>query len=82
MYIYKLLQQITFPIFIYIPSCGVIFTGIAIGIVVMHSRVANVKKSERAMRKEKNAVMQLFFIAACFLLGYVPWSGKFILQTI
>jgi len=70
--IYQLLQYITFPLFIYIPVIGVICTGVLIGIVVTQARMT--KKSEKEKRKEKNALLQLFSIAACFLFGYIPWS--------
>jgi len=72
--IYKNLQYITFPLFIYIPVIGVVCTGVLIAIVVTQSANSMTTKSKKEKRKEKNAVIQLFSIATCFLFGYIPWS--------
>ena len=76
---YKIFQHITFPTFLYAPTFGVVLVCIYI-IILVNLRSKNATKSNKQTRqqqKEKQAVLQLVLIIIAFLIGYIPFTGKF-----
>ena len=74
---YRYFQNITFPIFLYVPTVGVVSICIFI-IVLVKTRAKKVKdmvQNEQQQQKEKQAVLQLVLIICAFLLGYIPFTG-------
>ena len=74
---YKIFQNVTFPLFLYVPTFGVVIVCIYI-IAVVKMRARNSPQStkqERQRTKEKQAVLQLVLIIVAFLIGYIPFTG-------
>ncbi|XP_078481740.1 neuromedin U receptor homolog nmur-2-like isoform X1 [Ciona intestinalis] len=74
---YILYQKVAYPLFLYIPTIGVVITCILIAVTLKRrSGRANLnKKEERRLRKERQAVLQLILIIVSFLLGYIPFTA-------
>ncbi|XP_078491732.1 type-1 angiotensin II receptor B-like [Ciona intestinalis] len=72
--IYKLYQSITFPMFLYVPTVGVVVACFLIGFTVKSKALMASTDVSRA-RKEKQAVLQLTLIVVSFLFGYIPFTA-------
>jgi len=74
---YRTFQNVSFPIFFYIPTIGVVtICGVLITLVRIRSKkIPASRKQEKEQRKEKQAVLQLSLIICGFLIGYIPFTS-------
>ena len=73
---YKIFQNVTFPVFIYVPTFGVVLVCIYIIVIVKIREKTKLTSQEKKKKKEKQAVLQLVLIIVAFLIGYIPFTGK------
>ena len=75
---YRIFQNVTFPLFLYVPTFGVVLVCVYI-IAVVRVRAKSSpssNKQEKQQKKERQAVLQLMLIIVAFLIGYIPFTGR------
>lgn len=81
---YAIFQHVTFSTFLYVPTIGVVFVCLYIIILVKirSKRIARTQMQRNEQDKEKQAVIQLVLIIFAFLLGYIPFTGQFMISLL